>query len=250
MARYAMVIDLQLCTGCGGCIIACMNENNLPEGMRWSDKITETRGRYPYTRYHYRPTLCNHCENAPCVHGCPTKALYKAEGGITAHDINKCIGCRYCMVNCPYGEIHYNRRKPHAEWEDTTAVIPGGTSTPVETVRRAGAKGWPIQNPDPDATYASIRPRGVVEKCTFCHHRVVNGELPYCVEACPSNARIFGDLDDPESKVNQLLGLFRAERLREELGTKPRVYYIREYCRAYESGEGMVQADGVQQAIA
>lgn len=246
-----MVIDLQQCTGCGGCIIACMNENNLPEGVRWSGKLTETLGRFPHVRYHYRPTLCNHCENAPCVRGCPTKALHKAEGGITMHDPNKCIGCRYCMVNCPYGVIHYNWRKPHAEYEDNTAVIPGGTATPAETVRRVGARGWPIQNPDPDATYASIRPTGVVEKCTFCHHRVVNGQLPYCVEACPANARIFGDLDDPQSKVNQLLGMFRGERLREELGTRPRVYYIREFCPCvYEPGKGMVRADQIQQAIA
>ncbi|WP_045221428.1 4Fe-4S dicluster domain-containing protein [Desulfonatronum thioautotrophicum] len=231
MARYAMVIDMQLCTGCGGCIIGCMNENNLPEGMRWSGKITETLGRYPNTRYHYRPTLCNHCENAPCVHGCPTKSLYKAEGGITAHDINKCIGCRYCMFNCPYeGVIFYNLRQPHAEWRNDTVVIPGSTSTPAETLRRAGARGWPIYNPDPGITYASIRPRGVVEKCNFCQHRVINGELPYCVEVCPSKARTFGDLDDPQSKASQLLGMYPAERLREELGTKPRVYYIREFC--------------------
>jgi Fe-S-cluster-containing dehydrogenase component len=244
MARYAMVIDLQRCTGCGGCIIACMNENNLPEGVRWSGKLTETLGKFPYVRYHYRPTLCNHCENAPCVRGCPTQALHKAEGGITMHDPNKCIGCRYCMVNCPYGVIHYNWRKPHYEYQDTTAVIPECTATPRETMQRLGVEGWTLQNPDPDTTYASIRPTGVVEKCTFCHHRVVAGELPYCVEACPANARIFGDLDDPDSKVSQLLGTFKAEQLRAELGTHPRVFYIRDFSpSAYSPSKGSVRAE-------
>jgi len=241
MPNYAMVIDLQLCTGCGGCIIGCKNENNLPEGIRWSNKMTETLGRFPHVRYHYRPTLCNHCENAPCVRGCPTRALYKTKDGITAHDPNKCIGCRYCMVNCPYGAVNYTWNKPHQEWEDNTEAIPGCTYSPRDLVSAVDAKGWPIFNPDPDVNYKAIRPTGVIEKCHFCLHRVEAGKLPYCVEVCPSNARIFGDLDDPNSKVNELLGMFRAEQLRPELGTRPKVFYIREFCPcAYEPGKGMI----------
>ncbi len=241
MPNYAMVIDLQLCTGCGGCIIGCKNENNLPEGVRWSNKMTETLGRFPNVRYHYRPTLCNHCENAPCVRGCPTRALHKIEGGITAHDPDKCIGCRYCMVNCPYGVPNYTWDRPHKEWQDTTELIEGATYSPKALVDAVDAKGWPIFNPDPDVGYKAIRPVGVIEKCHFCPHRVREGLLPYCVEVCPSHARVFGDLDDPNSKVNELLGMFRAERLRPELGTRPKVFYIREFCPCvYERSKGAI----------
>ncbi len=241
MPRYAMVIDLQRCGGCGACITGCKYENNLPEGVRWSNKMTETLGTFPHVRYYYRPTLCNHCEKAPCVRGCPTRALHKVEGGITAHDPNKCIGCRYCLVNCPYGVINYTWDKPHREWEDRDEAIPGCTMSPRDQARALDVPNWPLYNPDPDYNYQAIRPTGVVEKCHFCRHRVVNGELPWCVEVCPCDARIFGDLEDPDSLVNRVLGLFRAEKLRPELGTEPRVFYVREFCPCvYEAGKGMV----------
>ena len=102
MPKYAMVIDLQRCVGCGACSIACRNENNVSEGIYWSSKITETSGTFPNVRYHYRPTLCNHCSNAPCVTGCPTKAMHKLDNGITMHDPDKCIGCQTCLKSCPY----------------------------------------------------------------------------------------------------------------------------------------------------
>lgn len=229
MSRYVMVIDLQRCTGCGGCIVACKNENNLPEGIAWSSKVTETVGTFPDVRFTYIPTLCNHCDNAPCVSGCPTYAMHKGEGGITLHDPDKCIGCRYCMDRCPYGVISFNWEKPHLAWSDQTAAITEGTSTPAEVVAHVGAKDIPYYNPDLEDGYSGIRPKGVVEKCHFCSHRVRNGDLPHCVIACPADARIFGDIDDPASEVSQLLGKFKASRLREELGTEPRVYYIREY---------------------
>ena len=113
MARYAMVIDLQRCVGCSSCSISCRNENNVPEGIYWSHKITETSGTFPNVRFHYIPTLCNHCENPPCVRGCPTNAMHKLENGITMHEPKKCIGCRYCMINCPYGGIYFNWSDPH-----------------------------------------------------------------------------------------------------------------------------------------
>ena len=114
MPRYAMVIDLQRCVGCGSCSISCRNENNVTEGIYWSHKITETSGIFPNVRYHYLPTLCNHCTNAPCVTGCPTQAMHKLDNGITMHDPKKCIGCRYCMINCPYGVIYFNWKKAHS----------------------------------------------------------------------------------------------------------------------------------------
>ncbi len=229
MPRYAMVIDRQRCVGCGACSIACRNENNLSEGVYWSHKITETSGVFPNVRFHYLPTLCNHCTDAPCVRGCPTRAMHKAENGITMHAPKKCIGCRYCMINCPYGVIYFNWKESHQFWKNKQVLIPEVTSSPVEETRKVGGTVIPYYNPEREATLAGIRPKGVVEKCTFCDHRIENGLLPRCVEACPADARIFGDLNNPQSNVNHLLGKFKPFRLQEALGTDPAVYYIRDF---------------------
>jgi molybdopterin-containing oxidoreductase family iron-sulfur binding subunit len=233
-----MVIDQQRCVGCGGCIIACKNENNLPEGISWSNKITETSGTFPNVRYHYIPTLCNHCKNAPCVRGCPTKAMYKMENGITMHDPDKCIGCKYCMFNCPYGVIYFNWEKPHGFWDSDSRQM-AGTSSAREVTEKSGGNGIPYYNSDRSETGAGLRPKGVVEKCTFCDHRIKHGKLPYCVEACPADARVFGDIEDPNSKISFLLGKYRPQRLRDYIGTEPHVFYIRSFNPAhYESSKG------------
>jgi molybdopterin-containing oxidoreductase family iron-sulfur binding subunit len=237
-----MVIDLQSCVGCGSCSISCRSENNVPDGIYWSNKITETSGTFPNVRYHYIPTLCNHCDNAPCVRGCPTGAMHKLDNGITMHDPKKCIGCKYCEFNCPYGVIYFNWRKPHPFWRQETPVIKDGTFTPEEMTQKAGGKAIPYYNPEREDTLAGIRPKGVVEKCTFCDHRINKGLLPRCVEACPADARIFGDISDPDSEVSKLLGKFRPFRLREQLGTDPHVFYIRDFNPAhYQPTKGGVQ---------
>ena len=232
MSRYAMVIDLQRCTGCSSCSISCRNENNVSEGIYWSHKITETSGIFPNVRFHYIPTLCNHCENAPCVRGCPTSAMHKLSNGITMHNPKKCIGCRYCMINCPYGVISFNWKDPHSFWRSKQTVLKGGSSSPVEENAKVGGKIMPYYNPEREETTDGIRAKGVVEKCTFCDHRVKNGKLPRCVDSCPADARIFGDLDDPKSQVSKLIGKFKPTRLKESLGTKPSVYYIRDFSSA------------------
>ncbi len=238
--RYVMVIDHQRCVGCGACIIACKNENNLTEGIAWSYKITETVGTFPHVRFHYIPTLCNHCEFAPCVRGCPTRAMHKIEGGITMHDTNKCIGCRYCIANCPYGVISYNWERPHQRWSQEQELISGCTSTGLAQASVYGLdRSPPYENMDRGRTLPVERPMGVVEKCTFCDHRLQNGELPYCVEACPADARIFGNLDDPKSEVSMLLGKYKPYRLKEHLGTEPKIYYIRSFNPGtYEQSKG------------
>ena len=197
--------------------------------MYWSNKITETDGTFPNVRYHYIPTLCNHCENAPCVRGCPTRAMHKLDNGITMHNPKKCIGCRYCQYNCPYGVIYFNWKEPHAFWRDKEVLFKGGSSSPAEEVIKTNGNVIPYYNPEREETLSGIRAKGVVEKCTFCDHLVKKDKLPSCVDACPADARIFGDLNNPKSKVRQLLGKFRPFRLKENLGTKPKVFYIRDF---------------------
>jgi len=241
--RLAMVIDLQKCVGCGACVIGCKNENNVKDGIAWASRIVRTSGKFPNVKYEYTPTLCNHCWNAPCVAGCPTAAMHKAGGGITMHDPDRCIGCRYCIINCPYGVIHFNDEEEHPFWSDETHAIEDGTPSAAEVVEKVNGREIPYYNPARELSRkgTGIRRRGIVEKCTFCDHRVVKGELPYCVEVCPANARIFGDLDDPNSEVNQILGRFPAYRLKEELGTSPRVYYVRSFNPGtYNSTKGSV----------
>ncbi len=241
--RLAMVIDLQRCTACGACIIACKNENNVQGDVAWASRISRTVGEFPNVRYEYFPTLCNHCEKAPCVKGCPTGAMHKIEGDITMHDPGKCIGCRYCIIACPYGVIHFNEEKTHKFWRDDKPLIEGVTSSAVEVTQEVGGTVIPYYNPARELTSheSGLRYKGIVEKCTLCYHRVIKGELPYCVEACPANARIFGDLNDPNSEVSQILRKFRSWRLKEELGTEPKVFYVRSFNPgAYQKTKGSI----------
>jgi len=241
--KLAMVIDLQRCTGCGSCTIACKNENNVQGDVFWSSRISQTIGTFPNVRYEYITTLCNHCDNAPCVKGCPTSAMHKVDGGITMHSPEKCIGCRYCIINCPYGVIHFNATETHKFWRDDKELIEGITSSPEEVTRSVNGTVVPYYNPDREQTKrgTGLRKKGIVEKCTFCDHRVSAGELPYCVEACPANARIFGDLNDPNSEVSKILAKYRPWRLKEELGTEPNVYYVRSYNPgAHQASKGSI----------
>lgn len=228
MARYGMVINLHKCVGCGSCGIACKSENNVPKDIFWAHHLKRTTGTFPNVRYEYVPTLCNHCDNAACVKACPTKAMYKDEKRLTLHDTEKCIGCKSCMQACPYGVISFNQEEPHAQYRDTTAIIPGCVATGQETAQKTGEK-IPYYNPDRAATYPGIRPKGVVEKCTLCDHRLANKEQPWCVVSCAAQARIAGDLDDPNSEVSKLLAKYPHRVLRSEKGTKPKVFYVRNF---------------------
>lgn len=229
--ELAMVIDLHRCTGCGGCSIACKNENNVQEGFAWAWRISKTTGKFPNVRYDYKPTLCNHCRKAPCVRICPTGAMHKADGGITMHDPNKCIGCKSCIAACPFVVISVNTKKTHRFWKSDKELIEGCTDSPKEVARKVKGNVIPWYNPDREKNLkgSGLRYKGIVEKCTFCDHRLKQGKLPYCVKRCPAKARIFGDLNDPNSKVNQILGKYAPYRLREHLGTEPKVYYVRSF---------------------
>lgn len=226
--RYGMVIDLHRCVGCSACDIACKTENNTPEGFHWSNHIIETSGKFPDVRYRYIPTLCNHCEDAPCVTNCPTTAMHKSEDGLTLHDPDLCIGCGACMVSCPYGVIYRNDEAPHKPWRDDVAAIPGCTATGREVTEKSGAE-IPHYNPARAETYPGIREVGMPEKCTMCDHRLVKGELPWCVESCPAGARIFGDLNDQQSPPSRALARHAPRVLQKDKGTRPNVFYIRDY---------------------
>jgi Fe-S-cluster-containing dehydrogenase component len=247
-----MVIDLQRCVGCGACALACKAENNTRtrgngQSFNWADFVMKTEGTFPDVTQFVMPVLCNHCADAPCVAACPVspKAMYKTPEGITMHDSALCIGCRMCQRACPYsalelaeaslaGEsysvISYNARDAatQPQWTDTLALIPGCTASGSETAKAAGAA-MPALNEFAGGDVQPTRKAGVVEKCTFCYHRVSNGLQPACVEACPAKARIFGDQDDPSAEIAKILRTEKSFRLQEEKGTRPNVHYIGKY---------------------
>lgn len=254
--RYGMAIDLRKCVGCGACALACKTENNTEykqdgEKYNWGDFLTFTEGTFAEGNVKYKvlPVLCNHCTNAPCVDACPArpKAMHKTDDGIILQNDERCLGCRYCQAACPYSSrniqadgvqysvISYNPQTPDTQsfYEDTHPVIPDCTSTPAETANLAGNEP-PDKNEYTDSDYNAVRPPNVIEKCTFCHHRLLNGENPYCVDSCPSGARIFGNLADPRSEISLLLTVHGYDRLANnsgkmlggEAGTEPNVFYI------------------------
>ncbi len=189
--RWAMGIDLRRCYGCKSCMLSCKSEHNILLGVfrSWVNYV-ET-GSYPRVERYFVPVLCNHCDDAPCIKVCPVGASYKREDGIVDIDKDRCIGCRYCMTACPYGMRYFVwKRRPHDGMD------------------------WPA------------RRYGVAEKCDFCKHRIDNGLVPACVNTCPSEARIFGDLNDPDSDVSKAIASGKAQRLALELGTSPHVFYI------------------------
>ncbi len=226
MPRYGMVIDLDRCTGCRACVIACKVENNTPTAHFWMHVFRFEEGEYPNARVWFLPRPCMHCDNAPCVKVCPVGARYKEANGLTATDWDRCIGCRYCEVACPYGVNYFNWKKPednyYLDWDDDELPVVAQGQVP------------PYANPELNGRYGAEkrhvagggRVQGVMEKCTFCIHRVEKGLLPACVANCPPKAMYFGDLDDPESEVSRLLRERPHWRLLEEAGTEPRVYYI------------------------
>jgi len=213
--EFGYALNLSKCIGCRKCVHACVAENNssrspeiqyirvlrFPKGKR---DLEEAETQYapetvPEEGYYYMPVQCHQCRNPPCVRACPVQATWQEPDGITVVDYNWCIGCRFCMAACPYHARRFNFSDP---------------SIPKERL-------------NPDMGYLSNRPRsrGVVEKCQFCLHRTRVGKLPACAEVCPTGARKFGNLLDPESAVSYILKNKNVFVFKEEMGTVPRFYY-------------------------
>ncbi len=224
--RWTMAIDLDRCTGCEACVVACQAENNLPivgeknyamgREIKWIRIERYWEGEYPNAKLNFLPMLCQHCDQAPCETACPVSATYHNQDGLNTQIYNRCIGTRTCAVYCPY-EVRYFNWFSY-EWDE-----------PLE------------QQLNPDVT---IREKGVMEKCTFCIQRirdakdaakddgrrqVRDGEVtPACVQACPTEAMVFGDLYDESSKVYQMYrNPQRGYRVLEELNTSPSIIYLR-----------------------
>ena len=212
--RLGMLINLIKCIGCYSCVIRCKQEHFLPPGMVWGRLLISETGTYPKVTKQVYPVLCSHCKEALCIKACPTGATQKREDGIVWIDQDKCVGCRYCLIACPYQiRSYYSEEKEY---------FPNQGFTEFEKMRK---RLYPLQT-------------GVVLKCNFCLERIDAGikqglkpgvdrdATPACVIICPAKARYFGDLEDPDSEVSSLIMEKRAVQLHPEHGTDPSVYYV------------------------
>ena len=242
-----MAIDLTSCIGCSACVVACQAENNIPivgkyevsvgREMHWIrvDRYFSGQPTDPSPGVAYQPMTCHHCENAPCESVCPVAATVHDAEGLNTMVYNRCVGTRYCSNNCPYKVRRFNYFDYHSKG-------PNGSRTPwlgmpdtqqrqsVDMIRRMGF------NPD-----VTVRMRGVMEKCTYCVQRigrvkiqannekrpVADGEIvPACAQTCPTQTIVFGDLNDPKSKVRKLQEQNRSYAILDELNVRPRTKYL------------------------
>lgn len=211
---YGYAFNVSKCRGYMDCIRGCSRENNqdrrsgmayirIHEHKTGSTDFTHASDTFfhevPATGHFYMGTQCFHCQNPPCVDVCPVKATWMEPDGIVVVDYNWCIGCRYCMAACPYDARRFNWAEPQVPDEDV--------------------------NPNQHYLGNRLRKKGVVEKCTFCIQRSRQGKNPACVEACPTGARVFGNLLDPDSEIRWILASKKVFRLKEDLGTEPKFWY-------------------------
>ncbi|MBK8988726.1 MAG: 4Fe-4S dicluster domain-containing protein [Chloroflexi bacterium] len=221
--RWVMVIDLRKCVGCHACTIACVAENKLPPGVVYRPVLEEEWGTYPNVGRRFVPRPCMQCENPPCVPVCPVGATFTNEEGIVEMNYERCIGCRYCITACPYSArtadfgFTYNEGLPIAE-----GLILGQTT--ADDYERISNFEYGRGYDRPEGKRSS--PIGNARKCHFCQHRIKEGILPACVTTCIGRATYFGDANDPFALVTGLVASPNVMRLKEELGTEPRVYYL------------------------
>ncbi len=231
--RWGFLIDLRRCTGCSSCAIACKTESDVRLGTFKNGVIQHEQGTYPNTTRHFVPWLCNHCKNPPCLAGCPVepiratlefpsgeiaeyyaRATYQRPDGLVLNDSERCVGCGQCVSRCPYRARFLDRHRPA-----------GGDPASVG-----------LTHPNPKAS----------DKCTLCVHRLENGVVPACVNTCPAEARLVGNLNDPQSELNQRIAEGQAAGLLESVGTEPVVFYIGLNEEAYSQGEEPRTEAGLQ----
>lgn len=206
MPRYGFVIDLKRCYGCYTCQVTCKAANHTPQGIDWARCVPAETGSFPAALRQMVPLVCQQCAEPECMKVCPTGATTQDENGIVHVDPDLCMGCKYCIMACPYGA-----RQTVDEWKTY----------------------FPDANGDLDAYEAYAKAQweekngyGIATKCDYCEDRVKEGRQPACVEACPAKARYFGDLEDPESEVSILVRRERGFQLNPEFGTDPSCYYL------------------------
>lgn len=198
MARWGMVIDLASCVGCYACSVACKAENGTPPGVWYAPVYEKEIGTYPTAKRVFLPTLCFHCKEPLCMKACPTGAITKRADGIVLVDQEKCCGSRACIAACPYGALSFVEEQQGAFGEELTPF---------------------------EKAFAN-HSAGTAQKCTFCAHRIDQGNYePACVQTCPTRCRIFGDLDDPNSEISKVMRERNGVQPRPEAGTDPSVYY-------------------------
>lgn len=200
MARYVTVVDLRKCQGCRTCTVTCKMANHTPLGVNWIKLVKHETGSYPNVGIEFYPKQCMHCANPPCVDVCPTGSTYKRDDGIVVVENEECMGCGYCVVACPYD-----------------------ARTKMDTIRGYDPK--VKLTAEEKQTFAKLV-QGTNSKCNFCVDRVAAGGKPVCVDTCPTFARYFGDLDDPNSEVAKLIAQRHGYQIMPELGTDPSVYYL------------------------
>jgi molybdopterin-containing oxidoreductase family iron-sulfur binding subunit len=212
-------------------MVACKMHNSIPPGTWWhrvetvgSKKHLFPVGEYPNLTESFLPVICNHCENPPCTRVCPVGATWKDPNGIVQVDYERCIGCRYCMTACPYGVRQFNWQQPEKNYEKAYELA--GVQDASEVL--GDVHGYPLEHRTGGGrlVYTPKRPKGVVEKCTFCVQYVEQGLAPACVRSCTGNARIFGDLSDPGSRISRVVASNGVFRLLEDYATHPKVFYI------------------------
>jgi Fe-S-cluster-containing dehydrogenase component len=216
--RWIMVIDTRKCVGCDACTIGCIAENKLPPGVVYRPVVKEEFGEFPNVQLRFTPRPCMQCDNPPCTPVCPVKATWKRPDGIVTIDYDKCIGCRYCITACPY----------HARTSDFGAFAPaegdrallGGIQPWEDLPSFEYAKNWKRERTGKKS------PKGNARKCHFCLHRLEAGQLPMCATTCIGRATYFGDANDPDSLVTELITKNHVQTLLPHMGTKPRVFYI------------------------
>ncbi len=217
--RYGMVIDTRRCVGCDACVVACKQENKTPPGVSYTVVLENGFGERPDDRPLFLTKPCFHCEQPPCVPVCPVGATFKRkQDGIVVVDYDRCIGCRYCIVACPYQARYADFGENYPTFEEKTAYAAVPSPEYKQFRKREEGKS----------------PEGNVRKCTFCLHLQdengkydkAAGRWPACAKSCTGKAIHFGDFNDPESEVSILLTQRQAVRLKEELGTEPNVYYL------------------------